>query len=72
MYRLPLVAASSSYSLVAVHRLLILVAPLVAKHDLYRAQALVAVAHRLSCPAACGILLDQGLDSCPLHWQVNS
>ena len=32
----------------------------------------VAVAHGLSCPAACGIFLDQGLNSCPLHWQVDS
>ena len=28
--------------------------------------------HRLSCPAACGIFLDQGLNLCPLHWQVDS
>ena len=31
-----------------------------------------AVAHGLSCPAACGIVPDQGLSSCPLHWQVDS
>ena len=30
------------------------------------------VAHGLSCPAACGIVPDQGLSSCPLHWQVGS
>ena len=29
-------------------------------------------AHRLSCSTACGIFLDQGLDACPLHWQVDS
>ena len=28
--------------------------------------------HRLSCPAACGIFLDQGLNLCPLHWQADS
>ena len=28
--------------------------------------------HRLSCPVACGIFLDQGLNSCPLHWQADS
>ena len=28
--------------------------------------------HRLSCPAAYGIFLDQGLNSCPLHWQADS
>ena len=42
-----------------------------------RAQALdpwswVVVVHRLSCPVACGIFLDQGLSPCPLHWQVDS
>ena len=28
--------------------------------------------HRLSCSAACGIFLDQGLNLCPLHWQADS
>ena len=28
--------------------------------------------HRLSCSAVCGIFLDQGLNSCLLHWQANS
>ena len=32
----------------------------------------VAVAHRLSCPVACGIFLDQGSSLCPLHWQADS
>ena len=32
----------------------------------------VAVVHRLSWPAACGIFLDQGSNPCPLHWQVDS
>ena len=27
----------------------------------------VVVEHGLSCPAACGILPDQGLNPCPLH-----
>ena len=30
------------------------------------------MAHGLSCSATCGILLDQGLNLCPLHWQVDS
>ena len=30
------------------------------------------VAHRLSCSAAYGILPDQGLNPCLLHWQVDS
>ena len=29
-------------------------------------------AHRLSCPTACRIFPDQGLNPCPLHWQVDS
>ena len=29
-------------------------------------------AHRLSCSAACGIFLDQGLKSCPLHFKTGS
>ena len=31
----------------------------------------VVVAHGLSCLAACGILLDQGLNLCLLHWQAD-
>ena len=30
------------------------------------------VAHGLLCPVACGIFSDQGLNLCPLPWQVNS
>ena len=33
--------------------------------------SLVAV-HRLSCSVASEIFLNQGLNSCPLHWQVDS
>ena len=32
----------------------------------------VVVAHGLSCSAACGIFPNQGLNLCPLHWQVDS
>ena len=32
----------------------------------------VAVAHRLSCFAACGIFPDQGSNPCPLQWQADS
>ena len=28
------------------------------------------VAHGLSCPEACGIFPDQGLNPCPLHWWI--
>ena len=31
-----------------------------------------AVAHRLSCSAACGIFPDQGSNPCPLNWQADS
>ena len=32
----------------------------------------VVVAHRLSCPEACGFFLDRGSNPYPLHWQANS
>ena len=32
----------------------------------------VAVAHRLSCFAACGIFPDRGSNTCPLHWRADS
>ena len=32
----------------------------------------VVVVYGLSCSVACGILLDQGLNLCPLHWQADS
>ena len=32
----------------------------------------VVAAHGLSCSAARGILPDQGLNPCPLHWQADS
>ena len=35
-------------------------------------QASAVVAHGLSGSGACGIFLDQGSNSCPLHWQVDS
>ena len=31
-----------------------------------------AVAHRLSCSTACGVLPNQVLNPCPLHWQEDS
>ena len=67
-----------------VRRLLIVVASLVAEHGLLGARASVVVArgvqsagsvvvaHGLSCSVACGVFLDQGLNLCPLHWEVNS
>ena len=35
-------------------------------------QASVVEAHRLSCPMARGLFLDQGSNMCPLRWQVAS
>ena len=32
----------------------------------------VVVVHGLSCSVECGILLDQGLILCSLHWQADS
>ena len=78
-----LVAASEGYSLVAMHRFLIVVASVTAEHKLWgmqaqesrlpgpRAQAVVVV-HRLSCPKTCVIILEQGSNLCLLHWQADS
>ena len=38
-------------------------------HGLKHAGPVVG-AHRLGCRAACGIFPEQGLNPCPLHWQV--
>ena len=57
-------------SLAVVLGLLIAGASLVTEQGLLGRQALVVVAPWLSCPAACGIFLDQGSNSCPLSWQT--
>ena len=82
---LSLVAASGGCSLAAVHELLIAVTSTAAEHGLQGARASAAVAPRLrstklsvlvgyglSCSTVCGIFLDQGLDPCLLHWQMDS
>ena len=38
----------------------------------WQSAGLIAVAHGISCSVACGILPDQGLNPCFLHWQVDS
>ena len=53
-------------------RFLTEVASLVLEHRLKGTQASGVAAYRLSCPAACGIFLDQGSNPCPLHWQADS
>ena len=47
-------------------------ASLVMKRRLYSTRASIIMMHGLSCSAACEIFLDQGLNPCPLHWQVDS
>ena len=85
-----LAVASEGYSPVALCRLLIAVASLVAKHRLMGTQASViafcdsivaapglqstgsvAVAHGLSCSAACGIFPDRGLNPCFLNLHMD-
>ena len=60
------------YSPVVVHRLLTAEATLVVEHGLYSTQASVVTMCGLSCPAACGIFMDQGSNLCPMHWQADS
>ena len=67
-----LVVVSGGFSLAEVCGFLTAVAPPGAERGLCGVWASVAVAHGLSCPVACRLLPDQGLNSCPLHWRVNS
>ena len=60
---------SGGYSVGVVHELLIEVALLFAEHELISS---VVVAHGLSCPVTCGVFVGQGLNPCPVHWQVES
>ena len=46
--------------------------PLLLRSTGSRRAGSVIVAHGPSCPAACGILPDQGSNPCPLHWQADS
>ena len=77
-------SSSEGCSLVVVRGLFTVVASLDAEYGLEDAWTSVVagpglqitvlrvVAHRLSCFAACGILLDQGSNLCLLHWQADS
>ena len=78
-----LAVGSKGYSLVAVHRLLAAMAPFVENGlSVTRASVIAApglqspssvvVAKGLSCFTACEIFLDQWLNLCLLHWQVDS
>ena len=46
--------------------------PLLLRSTGSRRAGSVVVAHGPSCPAACGIFPDQGLNPCSLHWQADS
>ena len=46
--------------------------PLLLRSTDSRRAGSVIVAHGPSCSAVCGILPDQGLNPCPLHWQADS
>ena len=77
--RLSLVAASGGYSSLRCAgfslRWLLLLWSTGSRHEGFSscgARASVVVAHGLSCSVACGIFPDQGLNLCPLHWQVDS
>ena len=69
---LSVVAVTGGYSLVAVHRLLIVVAFLVEGARGPRAWAQQLWCMGLVTPTACGIILDQGSNPCPVPWQVDS
>ena len=64
--RLSLVVVSRSDTLAAVHRLLTV------ERGSRGSWAPAVMAHSLSCLPTCGIFLDQGLNLCPVHWQVDS
>ena len=82
-HRLSVVAAGEGYSPVAVGELLLTAASAVAEHGLQGKWAAAVAAPRLRAqvqqlwhtgsvaPLACGIFLDQGLNLCPLRWQVD-
>ena len=73
LHRLFLVAVSRGCSLPGVHRLQYMqhVGSAVVAPGLSCA-AWVIVVHGLSCSVACGILLEQGLNPCLLHWQAEA
>ena len=55
---------------IAVRGPLTIAASLVAEHRLQTRR--LSNCGSQACPAACGILPDQGLNPCPLHWQADS
>ena len=71
MRGLSLVAASGGHSSSRCAGLSLL-RPLLLRSTGSRRAGSVAVAHGLSCSAACGIFPGQGSNPCPLHWQADS
>ena len=76
-----LIAVNGGYCLVAMQRLLIAMASLLAEHGFrhlgFSSCGSWALEHRLnrprlSCSMACGIFLDQGWNPRLLHWQADS
>ena len=66
---LSLVVESRGYALVVIRGLLTVVASLAVEHR-RNSTGSVAMAHGLGYCIVCGIFPDQGLNLCPLHWQV--
>ena len=71
VWGLSLVAASGGHSSLRCAGLSLSL-PLLLRSTGSRRAGSVVVAHRPSFSAACGILPDQGLNPCPLHWQADS
>ena len=71
MHGLSLVAVSGGFSSLGCSGFSMWWLLFVAEHQLYSAGSGV-VAHRVSCPAARGTFLDQGLNPRPLRWQADS
>ena len=79
-----LVVVIGVFSLVAARGPHIMVASLVAEHELGLCMVSIAavprlqttgsivVTHGFNCPTVCRIFLDQGLNACLLHWQADS
>ena len=61
----------AGFSLVVVRGLLIATASPVVEQGLKGTGSIVVV-HGFNCSTTCGILPDQGLNLCLLHWQVDS
>ena len=66
-----LVATRGGYSLVVVHGLIVMGGISCCRAWVLQHADSLVVMHGLSCPAACGLFPDEGLNPCPLHCQVD-